>query len=106
MREEAKKNPGVIRRVRLELERASKNFNQTQSVNRKKMLFEIKQLSKTIGGKQLFSDFNARVLQGERIAIVGRNGSGKSTLIKILLGFEKPSSGEVRRGEVRVGYFD
>ena len=70
------------------------------------MLFEIKQLSKTIGGKQLFSDFNARVLQGERIAIVGRNGSGKSTLIKILLGFEKPSSGEVRRGEVRVGYFD
>nr|WP_314787201.1 ABC-F family ATP-binding cassette domain-containing protein [uncultured Campylobacter sp.] len=106
MREEAKKNPGVIRRVRLELERASKNFNQTQSVNRKKMLFEIKQLSKTISGKQLFSDFNARVLQGERIAIVGRNGSGKSTLIKILLGFEKPSSGEVRRGEVRVGYFD
>lgn len=106
MREEAKKNPGVIRRVRLELERASKNFNQTQSVNRKKMLFEIKQLSKTIGGKQLFSGFNARVLQGERIAIVGRNGSGKSTLIKILLGFEKPSSGEIKRGEVRVGYFD
>ena len=106
MREEAKKNPGVIRRVRLELERASKNFNQTQSVNRKKMLFEIKQLSKNIGGKQLFSDFNARVLQGERIAIVGRNGSGKSTLIKILLGFEKPSSGEIKRGEVRVGYFD
>ena len=106
MREEAKKNPGVIRRVRLELERASKNFNQTQSVNRKKMLFEIKQLSKTIGGKQLFRDFNARVLQGERIAIVGRNGSGKSTLIKILLGFEKPSSGEIKRGEVRVGYFD
>lgn len=106
MREEAKKNPGVIRRVRLELERASKNFNQTQSVNRKKMLFEIKQLSKNIGGKQLFSGFNARVLQGERIAIVGRNGSGKSTLIKILLGFEKPSSGEIKRGEVRVGYFD
>ena len=106
MREEAKKNPGVIRRVRLELERASKNFNQTQSVNRKKMLFEIKQLSKTISGKQLFRDFNARVLQGERIAIVGRNGSGKSTLIKILLGFEKPSSGEIKRGEVRVGYFD
>ena len=106
MREEAKKNPGVIRRVRLELERASKNFNQAQSVNRKKMLFEIKQLSKTIGGKQLFSGFNARVLQGERIAIVGRNGSGKSTLIKILLGFEKPSSGEIKRGEVRVGYFD
>ncbi len=106
MREEAKKNPGVIRRVRLELERASKNFNQTQSTNRKKMLFEIKNLSKNIGGKLLFEKFDARVLQGERIAIVGRNGSGKSTLLKILLGFESASGGEIKRGDVRVGYFD
>ncbi|WP_107698548.1 ribosomal protection-like ABC-F family protein [Campylobacter concisus] len=106
MREEAKKNPGVIRRVRLELERASKNFNQTQSQNRKKMLFEFKNLSKSIDGKVLFEKFDARVLQGERIAIVGRNGSGKSTLLKILLGLEKQSSGEIKRGEVSIGYFD
>jgi len=106
MREEAKKNPGVIRRVRLELERASKNFNQVQSQNRKKMLFEFKNLSKSIDGKVLFEKFDARVLQGERIAIVGRNGSGKSTLLKILLGLEKPSGGEIKRGEVSIGYFD
>ena len=106
MREEAKKNPGVIRRVRLELERASKNFNQVQSQNRKKMLFEFKNLGKIIDGKVLFEKFDARVLQGERIAIVGRNGSGKSTLLKILLGLEKPSSGEIKRGEVSIGYFD
>ena len=106
MREEAKKNPGVIRRVRLELERASKNFNQVQSQNRKKMLFEFKNLSKNIDGKVLFEKFDARILQGERIAIVGRNGSGKSTLLKILLGLEKPSSGEIKRGEVSIGYFD
>ena len=106
MREEAKKNPGVIRRVRLELERASKNFNQVQSQNRKKMLFEFKNLGKIIDGKVLFEKFDARVLQGERIAIVGRNGSGKSTLLKILLGLEKQSSGEIKRGEVSIGYFD
>ena len=106
MREEAKKNPGVIRRVRLELERASKNFNQVQSQNRKKMLFEFKNLSKSIDGKVLFEKFDARVLQGEKIAIVGRNGSGKSTLLKILLGLEKQSSGEIKRGEVSIGYFD
>lgn len=106
MREEAKKNPGVIRRVRLELERASKNFNQTQSQNRKKMLFEFKKLGKSIDGKVLFEKFDARILQGERIAIVGRNGSGKSTLLKILLRLEKQSSGEIKRGEVSIGYFD
>ena len=106
MREQAKKNPSVIRRVRLELDRASKNFNQQESQNRKKMLFEFKNLTKIMGEKRLFDNFNARVLQGERIAIVGRNGSGKSTLLKILLGLETQSSGEIKRGDVKIGYFD
>ncbi|ALV24275.1 ABC transporter, ATP-binding protein [Campylobacter iguaniorum] len=107
MREEAKKNPGVIRRVKLELERASKSFNQGGiNQNRKKMLFECKNLSKTLSGKELFKDFNARVLQGERIGIVGRNGSGKSTLLKILLGELEADSGTINRGEIKIGYFD
>lgn len=108
MREEAKKNPGLIRRVKLELERASKSFNGGGGLNqnRKKMLFECKNLSKTIDNKVLFSDFNARVLQGERIGIVGRNGSGKSTMLKILLGELSPDSGVINRGDIKIGYFD
>lgn len=107
MREEAKKNPGLIRRVKLELERASKSFNGGGlNQNRKKMLFECKNLSKTIDNKVLFSDFNARVLQGERIGIVGRNGSGKSTMLKILLGELEADSGVINRGEIKIGYFD
>lgn len=107
MREEAKRNPGLIRRVKLELERASKSFNGGGlNQNRKKMLFECKNLSKTIDNKVLFSDFNARVLQGERIGIVGRNGSGKSTMLKILLGELEADSGVINRGEIRIGYFD
>ncbi|WP_086267925.1 ribosomal protection-like ABC-F family protein [Campylobacter devanensis] len=107
MREEAKKNPGLIRRVKLELERASKSFNGGGlNQNRKKMLFECKNLSKTIDNKVLFSDFNARVLQGERIGIVGRNGSGKSTMLKILLGELSPDSGVINRGDIKIGYFD
>ncbi len=35
------------------------------------------------------------VRRGERLGIVGRSGEGKSTLIKILLGFYRPTSGEV-----------
>ncbi|CAD7287441.1 ABC transporter ATP-binding protein uup [Campylobacter majalis] len=107
MREEAKKNPGIIRRVKLELERAVKSFNHGGlNQNRKKMLFEIKNLGMTMGEKCLFEGFNARVLQGERIAIVGRNGSGKSTLIKIMLDELKQTKGEIKRGDVRIGYFD
>ncbi len=106
MRQDAKKNPGAIRRVRLELERASRSFNGTGGDNRKKMLFECTNIGKILNGKVLFKGFSARVLQGERIGIVGANGAGKSTLLKILLGHSKIDAGEIKRGEIRIGYFD
>ncbi|EAL5079914.1 TPA: ABC-F family ATP-binding cassette domain-containing protein [Campylobacter jejuni] len=106
MREEAKKNPGAIKRLKLEISRAALNFNGEKTINRKKMLFELKNISKNINNKNLFKDFSTRILQGERIAIVGRNGCGKSTLLKILLGQIKQDSGEIKRGELKIGYFD
>lgn len=106
MRQDAKKNPGAIRRVRLELERASRSFNGSGGDNRKKMLFECTNIGKILNGKVLFKGFSARVLQGERIGIVGANGAGKSTLLKILLGRSKIDAGEIKRGEIRTGYFD
>lgn len=108
MREAAKKNPGVIRKIKIELERTNIGFKSGGGIgqNRKKMLFECKSLSKTLGGKTLFENFSTRVLQGERIGIVGRNGSGKSTLLKILLGEIAPDNGVVRKGDIKIGYFD
>ncbi|MBZ7946454.1 ABC-F family ATP-binding cassette domain-containing protein [Campylobacter sp. RM9939] len=106
MREEAKKNPGAIKRLRLEISRSTLNFNADKVMNRKKMLFEIKNVSKSIENKILFKDFSARILQGERIAIVGKNGCGKSTFLKMLLGQIKEDGGEIKRGEIKIGYFD
>ncbi|MDA3081430.1 ribosomal protection-like ABC-F family protein [Campylobacter sp. CS_NA1] len=107
MREEAKKNPGAIRKVKLELERANKSFNKGGlDENRKKMLFEFKSVTKKQNEKTLFSNFNARVLQGERIGIVGANGAGKSTLLRIMLGESKIDGGEIKRGDIKIGYFD
>ena len=107
MREQAKKNPGVIRKVKLELERAQKSFTQGGlNQNRKKMLFECENLAKSMDNKVLFTGFNARVLQGERIGIVGPNGSGKSTLLKILLGQIEAGSGVLKKGDIKIGYFD
>lgn len=106
MREEAKKNPGAIKRLKLEISRAALNFTGEKIPNRKKMLFELKNVSKNLGEKALFTGFSSRILQGERIAIVGKNGCGKSTFLKILLGELKQDSGEIKRGEIKIGYFD
>ncbi len=106
LREEAKKNPSVIRKMKLELEREQKNFNQERSVNRQKMLFEVEQLSLSLGGKKLIENFSTRILRNERIAIVGKNGAGKSTLLRLLLGKMSPDSGKIKRGAFEIGYFD
>lgn len=107
MREEAKTNPGIIRKVKLELERANTSFSHSNfGGNRQKMLFECINLSKSMGKKVLFRDFNTRVLQGERIGIVGKNGSGKSTLLKILLGRIESDGGILKKGDLKIGYFD
>ncbi len=42
------------------------------------------------------SDVSFTVKKGETIAIVGENGSGKSTLIKLLIGFYKPTGGDIK----------
>ncbi|PVX10543.1 ABC transporter ATP-binding protein, partial [Campylobacter jejuni] len=79
IREETKKNPVAIKRLKLEISRSALKFNGEKTINRKKMLFELKNISKNINNKNLFKDCSTRILQGERIASVGRNGSGKST---------------------------
>lgn len=106
LRDEAKTNPSKINKITMELQREAKHFNRNESINRQKMLFEIEDLSYSIGDKLLFKNFNARILQKDTIAIVGPNGSGKSTLLKILLGRLKQSNGSIKKGEFSIGYFD
>ncbi len=106
LREQAKKNPSMIRKIELQLQREQKNFNQSESQNRKKMLYEIENVSITLGEKELIRDFSARILQRDKIAVVGKNGTGKSTFLKFLLGQISPNRGKIKRGEFRVGYFD
>lgn len=58
-------------------------------------IIETKQLTKVYGGTPAVKDVTFSVVQGEVIGFVGLNGAGKSTTINMLLGFQKPSDGEV-----------
>ena len=106
LREDAKNNPAKIRKMSLELQREAKHFNRDKSINKQKMLFEVENLSLTLGNKELLKDFTTRILQKDVIAIVGPNGSGKSTLLKALLGRLEPTSGKIKKGDFKIGYFD
>lgn len=52
-------------------------------------------IERSFSGDVLFDNINIQVDERDRIALVGRNGVGKSTLLKILVGEETPTSGEI-----------
>lgn len=58
-------------------------------------IIETKNISKVYGGVAAAKDVSFSVERGEVIGFVGLNGAGKSTTINMLLGFQKPSQGEV-----------
>jgi len=49
----------------------------------------------TAAGQTALKNINLNIRPGEFIALVGRSGAGKSTLLKLLLGFNRPDSGEI-----------
>ena len=106
LRDEAKKNPTLIRKMMVELEREKKHFNRDEGVSRKKMLFDIENMSYSVPGKKLIENLTTRILQKDKIAIVGINGAGKSTLLKLMLGRIKPDAGVIKQGDFALGYFD
>ncbi len=72
-----------------------------------KKLLEAKEISKSLGGKPLFKDFDLLLTPGSRIGLLGRNGAGKSSLIRVLLGIDPPDSGEIMRSDnLTVAYFE
>jgi len=63
------------------------------------VLIKVRDLSKTIEGKLLFENVSFDVHKEKCIGLLGPNGCGKTTLFKILLGWMKPSTGEILRKE-------
>ena len=50
------------------------------------MLYEIKNGTVSLGGNEILSHFSFRMVDNEKIGIVGRNGAGKTTLLKLMNG--------------------
>lgn len=63
-------------------------------------------LSKSYGSLEVFTDVDLAVDRGSRVVVLGLNGAGKTTLLRILAGLETPDTGEVAPGHgLRFGYY-
>jgi len=59
-------------------------------------LFEVNDLNFERQGNLVLKEASFQILPGEYCAIIGPNGGGKTTLVRLLLGLEKPTSGEIK----------
>ena len=58
-------------------------------------LVEIREVSKHFNGKPAVDRVSLDILKGEMFAILGSSGCGKTTLLRMLAGFEEPTSGRI-----------
>ncbi|MFO8155218.1 MAG: ATP-binding cassette domain-containing protein [Pseudomonadota bacterium] len=59
------------------------------------------------GEPPIIRDFDATVLRGDKIGLIGPNGVGKTTLLRLLLGELTPTAGTIRLGtRLEIAYFD
>jgi ATP-binding cassette subfamily F protein uup len=87
--------------------RGTTQIDFTATDRKTKKLLVAENLSKSMGGRLLFTGLNCTLSPGIRLGLVGANGSGKTTLLKILGGELAPDGGTVQRADgLRVVYFD
>jgi ABC-2 type transport system ATP-binding protein len=79
------------------------------------MTVQASHLSKSFGSRRVIDDLSFEVSPGDVIGVLGKNGAGKTTLLELMLGFTRPSGGEVQvfghvserlpgNAKVRVGF--
>ena len=61
------------------------------------MLLTAENLSINFGSRQLLTDVNFYLNEGDKVGIIGINGTGKSTFLKVLAGTVEPDGGRVIR---------
>ncbi len=70
-----------------------------------KIIFQLQDLSKSYGLKQVLRGITLAFLEGAKIGLIGANGAGKSTLLRIIAGVDKNFDGVARPNPgLSIGY--
>jgi spermidine/putrescine transport system ATP-binding protein len=58
-------------------------------------LLEVRVVAKRFGNHEVLKGISLTIAAGEFITLLGESGSGKTTMLRLIAGFEQPSSGEI-----------
>lgn len=64
-------------------------------MDKKSYTIEFKNISLVFDNKEILKNFNLNIKRGEKILISSPSGSGKTSLLRLLMGFNLASSGEI-----------
>ena len=65
----------------------------------------LNKVSKSYGFDKVLNNIDLTINKGEKVALIGSNGSGKSTILKLIVGIENASSGDISiRKNITIGY--
>mgnify|MGYP001321048804 FL=1 len=81
--------------VNLKTSSGSVALTDTNEISKDKPLLEIQGVSKKFGDFIAVNNVDLDIYQGELFCLLGGSGCGKTTLLRMLAGFEKPSSGQI-----------
>ncbi|NOV28621.1 energy-dependent translational throttle protein EttA [Methylomonas sp. ZR1] len=71
------------------------------------VVIDVENISKGFGDRLLINNLSFKLPPGGIVGIIGPNGAGKTTLFRMMAGFEKPDSGEIKFGQtVQMAYVD
>tara|TARA_B100001287_G_scaffold270635_1_gene269677 strand:- start:624 stop:1769 length:1146 start_codon:yes stop_codon:yes gene_type:complete len=81
--------------VNLKTSSESGALTDTNEISKDKPLLEIRGVSKKFGDFIAVNNVDLDIYHGELFCLLGGSGCGKTTLLRMLAGFEKPSSGQI-----------
>ena len=81
--------------VNVKTSSGSDALTDTKEISKDKPLLEIRGVSKKFGDFIAVNNVDLDIYQGELFCLLGGSGCGKTTLLRMLAGFEKPSSGQI-----------